>query len=277
MNVELGAITNKNYRIFSSLLLPEMAEAIKYNEMVIAYGVVEDDVAVGAVAGTFSEEFFQIQSLYVAPEYRRKGYGTALMNELAELFASEYLPIEISFTVTEAEHETLFPFLEKLRIEQEKNSYENIYYSNLEELSKNPLFRKKRINSCVPFAELSPQMFYGLERMHKRQQQFIPMPEGGFFGKGIDLELSYAYIISGEIKAYLTVERQKDGFLISSLWSKTPQSAAAVLQMTGSQLLSWYPPNTILAFQTLNKASYTLAKKLLPEMQPISYTYYRFF
>lgn len=254
-----------------------MAAAIQHNGAVIAYGVVEDDVAVGALAGTFSEEFFQIRSLYVAPKYRRKGYGTALLNELKELFSSEYVPMEISFTVTEEEHKTLFPFLEKFDFKPEQSSYENIYYSDLAELSQNPLFQKKGTNSCVSFADLNPKLFYGLERLYKRQQQYIPMPEGGFFGKNVDLDLSYAYISSGEIKAYLTVERQKDGFLISSLWSQNPQSAALVLQKTGTRLLSLYPPNTKLAFQTLNQASYTLAKKLLPGMQPISYTYYSFF
>ena len=83
--VKTGAITKENYRIFSSLMLTDVIEAFEENRMVIAYGIVVNDTAVGAVAGMFSEEYFQINSLYVAPAYRRNGYGTLLLNCQVEI------------------------------------------------------------------------------------------------------------------------------------------------------------------------------------------------
>lgn len=271
--MELGAITIKNYNSFSSLLLPDMAEAIRRDQMVIAYGVVEKDTAVGAVAGVFSEESFQIRSLYVAPAYRRKGYGTALLKAVLSLMEEEYIPVTISFTVTEPEHELLCPFLEKFRFTKEEQEEENIFCSDLRALSKNPLFTKRTEEFCPSFSELDPKAFYGLELRYKRMEHYIPMPEGGFFGAGVERDLSCACVMGGEIMAFLTVENIRDGFLISSVWSKTPQAAMVVLRSTGARLLNNYPPETKLAFQTINSASYLLAKKLLPEITPISYTY----
>lgn len=275
--VKTGVITKENYRMFSTLMLTEIVEAFEESSMVIAYGVVVNDTAVGVIAGMFSDEYFQIKSLYVAPAYRRNGYGTLLLNELLQLFKDEHIPMEISFTVTKPEHESLLFFLDKADFIRKEDYYDNMFFSDVEELSQNPIFLKKVDDACVPFSQITPKLFYGLELQYKRQEKFIPIPEGGFFGKNVDPDLSCACVMSGEIKAYIVVEKKDGIIIISSMWSKLPQAAMVVLRAVGTKILNKYPPHTQIAFRTLNMASYSLAKKILPSIKPVSYTFRRYY
>ena len=56
-----------------------------------AFAVVDESVAVGALGGVPDGNSFEIISIYVAPQDRRKGAGTALMKALIELCEAEEL------------------------------------------------------------------------------------------------------------------------------------------------------------------------------------------
>ena len=83
--MELGYISEDSLPVFQSLLLPVAAEAIKNGEPLTALGVSEDGCACGALAGFLRDNDFQIVSLYVAPDWRRKGGGDMLFDALEGL------------------------------------------------------------------------------------------------------------------------------------------------------------------------------------------------
>ena len=81
----ISRITDKGVDSISSMLAPEIVSAIKDDLPVTALAVVDGDIAVGALGGIVSQNSFEIISIYVAPQDRRKGAGTALMKKGAYL------------------------------------------------------------------------------------------------------------------------------------------------------------------------------------------------
>ncbi|MDE5590729.1 MAG: GNAT family N-acetyltransferase, partial [Acetatifactor sp.] len=109
--MEIGWIDRETCGIFQTLLLPEAAAALKQRKPLLALGLTEDNVACGAAAGELEGDFFNVTSLYVAPDYRRRGGGTMLIETLRTLLKEHSRSLEISYTVTLPEHQALAQFL----------------------------------------------------------------------------------------------------------------------------------------------------------------------
>lgn len=274
--MEVLYLTRKNYKAFESLLLPKMASALETGKRVIACGAVEKGVAVGALAGVFEEEHFLIDSFYVAPEYRRKGCGKLLLDTLSSLLSEEMIPMEISFTVTQPEHEELVAFLEKEEFERVEDFGQNIFCTELSRIMAHPMFQTLSEKGCVPFAELDKASFYSLELQSKRGDDFFPIPEGGFLSPEVDRELSYVYQKNGKIEAYIIFDRScLNGPTVTALWSQTPQGVLFVLRAAATKVFQRFSPDTRIAFQTVNEASARFVSKLLPDAESISHRYYK--
>ncbi len=82
-NWEVGLIEADTLSVYGNLLTKEVVTAMQNDEPYIALGVEKDGMACGAVAGQLEDEdLFQIESLYVAPEARRQGAATILLDTL---------------------------------------------------------------------------------------------------------------------------------------------------------------------------------------------------
>ena len=70
-------IGEKNYSAFGGIL---PYEKMPFEDtQVLMIGIIEDGKAAAAAALLLQEETAVIESVYVVPEYRRKGFGSALM------------------------------------------------------------------------------------------------------------------------------------------------------------------------------------------------------
>ena len=121
--MELGYINSEQMQYFKNLLLPQTVEAIENGESITALGIVKDSIACGAIAGFITEGKFYIDSLYVAPGYRRQGAGRMLLEAVMNLLEEEDMVngVEIRYTVTEEEHKTIAPFLEAMEFVKEED------------------------------------------------------------------------------------------------------------------------------------------------------------
>ena len=133
--MKLGYTTSEHLPHFASLMLPEAVQALERGEPLVALGLTEQTVACGALAGYLEGSRFQIISLFVAPDYRRRGGGRLLVETLLELLADngQAAGVELSYTDTAPDHQSLAPFLEALGFCQENDRGENIF------LTKTPL------------------------------------------------------------------------------------------------------------------------------------------
>ncbi len=273
--MEIGVITSRNIGVFRSLLLPECARAVAAEEPIVALGLTQDKLAVGACAGTLVGKHFQILSFFVASSYRRMGGGRMMMEKLKELTREDADGLKISFTTTKEEHQAIIPFLEKMGFTREEDYGETIYQTTLEQVTRTPFFEKRTGGWGTPFARLSDSVLSAGERAAIAAQ--APMPRGGLRASIVDRDVSVAYLQDGAVQAYVVGDTGWSGGLnLSAAWSGSPDPMVlpGLLRSALNLAVEKYPLETALIIQVVNEKSAALISTLLPEARPISHSYF---
>ncbi|MCD8196712.1 MAG: GNAT family N-acetyltransferase [Lachnospiraceae bacterium] len=271
--MQIGVLPPGDPGVFRSLLLPEAARALEEGQAVTALGLTEGDVAVGALAGDLEDGFFQIRSLYVAPDYRRRGGGRLLVGTLEKLLAETRTGMMIHFTVTRQEHETLFPFLGALGFRDETNETENIYVTTLGELGKAAHLSGAK-ESGVSFAELDEGLLRQAELVARAGGS--PRPEGGVDGPYVERRISMAIVRENRIAAYAIFDRSCLGSLtLSSTWSGSvgPAAVFSMVRSAFGRASRLFPPEEKIVIQSVDRLTAALIRAMAPQARMISHTW----
>lgn len=274
--MEIGVLPLEDPGVFRSLLLPETADALAAGEPVTALALTENGLALGAAAGYLASGRFQISSLYVSPDHRRRGGGRLLVETLAQLAAPYAGGMELHFTSTREEHETLPPFLTAMGFLEESDGGENIFLTTLGAVADTPFFSGAGKSFGTPLSELNPGALSLVEKAALAVG--APLPEGGLSAANVDRDSSVAAFEGSEPKAYVVLERLPSGGLnLSAAWSgtKAPTVLPQLLRAAMARAREKYPPETTLTVQATGGASAKLIKALLAGAKPISHTWSR--
>ena len=105
--MELTRIGNQNWNIFSSVVYDAYAQNAPE---VLRIGAIEDGKVCGAISISFftSEDQAFIDAIYVVPEFRRRGFGTALIEEAKRLASAQVHCLEAEFYGDSEELKNLF-------------------------------------------------------------------------------------------------------------------------------------------------------------------------
>ncbi len=283
--MEFGYISPETYPVFKSLLLPQAQDARERGEPITLMGVTEDKTACGALGGYLDGGRYQIVSLYVAPEYRRRGFGRCMVEGLKQLLSEfpEAAGIEVNYTATLPEHDTLKPFLSAMGFHQETYQDQNIYFSMLSEAAESPFFmqagakEEKQPSSksgILPFSQIPDSILAMAERKCRARDRMVP--ELPLTSPELDREVSHALVRNKEIVAFVTFDHSCCGRLtLSCAWTGNsgPAVLPALLHSVFRKASELYPPDTPLAVQSTNPVAANLIKALLPKAVPISFTY----
>jgi hypothetical protein len=103
----------------------------------------------------------------------------------------------------------------------------------------------------------------------------VPLPEEGLFSDTLDVDLSIAGVKDGEVCAFLCVNCEPEGLVLSCAWngSGVPATLALLLRACAHRAKEKYPEDTRISCQTVNGASAGIRRLILPDAEPISYTY----
>ena len=274
--MEIGVLPLGEPGVFRALLVPEVADALADGEPVTALTLIQDDNAIGALAGYLDGGRFRIVSLYVVPNYRRCGGGRMLLEELFEALDGYAAGVEISFTVTHEDHRTLLSFLDVMGFEREEDNGETRYLTTLGKTAETSFFAASGNNTGIPFAELSAGAISLMGKAAVMAR--APIPEGGLQAKTVDPDLSVAVFHGNNPEAYVVIENDRPGSLtLSAAWSGSKDRTLMpnLLRSAVSRACEKYPPETQIVIQAVNRASAMLIKTLLPDAEVISHTFYR--
>jgi GNAT superfamily N-acetyltransferase len=276
--MQIGCITEDNLQFFRTLLLPAALDLLADGEALTALGLVQDEVACGAAAGHLTEDSFEIMSLYVAPDYRRKGGGRLLLDTYAELLSATpdatIHSMTISYTVTQKEHEDLMPFLTSMGFVSQKEM-SPILRCTVGETTAAPFFTKNgETSSVMTFSEVPKS--YLVHATKKAVRLGIPMPAQPFEDEKTEKDISVCMIENGEIKSLLSFDFSCDGLLtLSCAYSENPIHLPMLFRRACQLASKKYPPETPFAVQTVNSMSADLLQAVLPMAEVISFTYRR--
>ena len=277
--METGVIRGaEQMRVFAPLLLPHVREAMKRGEPVTALGLTDGQIAAGALAGHLEDGIFQLDSLYVAPAYRRQGGATLLFEALTRLLEDWNTGINVRFVHTNEEQDSLHPFLEHMGYTLQDDSEEQFYVTTLEELMQQPFFANASKRGTDSFASVPRGLLYAAELTAKQKEDFVPIPKGGLLGTTVDTETSVVHMSGGKVDAYVAVDRSICGHLtLAALWStaKNPAVLAGLLRAVAARAAEKYPAKTTVAFQTVTRRSLLMVQYLVPNAKCISYEYYK--
>ena len=280
--MNIGYVPEEQLPFFRSLLLPDVLTALEQGQLLSILGLEEDGVACGAIAGGVTEEGdLEILSLYVSPDYRRRGGGRmlvdALLKQAAKAFGSGLVTAD--FNVTEEEHKTLLPFLEAMGFQQEDDQGENIYYITLQQLQASPFFKDLSgapAKDILPFQKLRSEEL--LAAQHRAAKELVPLPEKPLTSPELDRRVSCAKVWDGKVLAFLAFDHAVADLNLACAWNgeRTPNTIVSLLRAASGFIAQNYAPETVISMQAVNTASAELIQALLPEARPVSYTYLRF-
>lgn len=278
--MDVGYITPEQLPVFRSLLLPDTAYAIERGDPVTALGLTEGDIAVGALAGYLEHNRFQISSLYVAPDYRRRGGGRMLIETLIPFLLK--LPgqfdLEIHYLATAPDHKTLAPFLAALGFALEEDKTQNLYLTTVAQAACSPFFGENgsRSDQILPFAQI-PDICLSMADKDLRLDD-VPLPEEPLDSPELERDISCALVRGGEVQAFAAFDHSyMDMLTLSCVWTGEAGPGAIPLLLRQAFLLGSdrYPPETPLVIQAVVPAAAELIRTLLPDAAPISFVYSR--
>lgn len=272
--MQIGVLPPGEPGVFRSLLLPEAADALARGEALTALGLTETGLALGAAAGYLENSQFQLISLYVAPAYRQRGGGRMLVDALLELLPGHAAGVTVRFTVTEEEHRTIAPFLAHLGFAREDDHGQSIYLTTLSRVMQLPFYQSQPKGRGTPLCELPESDLTALA--HAAQAAQAPLPPGGLHGEWVEKQVSVAYLENGVPQGYVIGDTSWPGGLtLSAVWSSGvyPTLLVSLLRIALARAVERYAPETALAIQTVNARSAELLRSLLPDIEPISFTY----
>lgn len=274
--MEIGWIGAGTLEPFRHLLLPQAVQALERGEPITALGVTQDQQAWGAIAAWLRQDgTLEIQSLYVAPDCRRRGAGRLLVDTLCSLAQGRCQIVTASYTHTRPEHDTLPPFFRALGFAPEEEQG-NVYQITLGELAQSPFFAAGQgaAPDLLPFSQVPRGCLSAAYKKALLQDENYL--EGHLSDPEVDQQVSVAILEGGAVRSFAAVTAGEGGRLtLAWVRSGRAQDTPLLLRAAFARMQAQYPPETPLTIQAAIPAAAALVNALAPAARPISYTYSR--
>ncbi|MCR4655139.1 MAG: GNAT family N-acetyltransferase [Lachnospiraceae bacterium] len=278
-DIRICAITNDMAEKAYGLILPEILEALKEGHPVTAFAAVIDDIAVGALAGVTDGGVFDIASIYVLPEYRRRGVGSALVEWLKGLLDFEdegKVYIRAEYTMIDEDNETLYPFFLALDFTEDDVDLPMYYCSLLGDINSDDISQGsvQKDSKIISFAEAGKMLLKSASA--EAVSGGFPLPEGGLVSEKLDMDSSFCVEEEEKIRAYIAVEPIDEGLIrVSALRSSLsdPRKLMAMLSCSVNAAKKKYPPQTKIAMLALNHETERIIWHIFDDPEACSYRF----
>ncbi|MCR4892785.1 MAG: GNAT family N-acetyltransferase [Lachnospiraceae bacterium] len=207
--MKTGMITKETAPAFKSLILPSIYELFQKGFPVTAVGLIEEDRPAGAVMGYIDRDgVFKLLSLYVLPQYRRRGGGTLLIQTLRALTETMDLLVLFSYLDGSLGAEYYGAFFRSLGL-AEADHFEKLYLVSVGTLCASDLFPKEHSSPYIyPLANVpDDKKNHYLQQANKITNN---MDDVELDIKKVNSKMSFAWIRNEELKGYILIGRSKN-------------------------------------------------------------------
>ncbi len=258
-------IDESNKELFSHVLPESMIDGLG-----ISIGAILDGVTVGAVSLSFNGEEYSIDWLYVAPSERLKGVGRGLIHEVRSM-VSDIGICPIRMALSSSDDSGLFPFV--LAIDDEDNPIDITYSHDRYVISATDFSGSKGLDKVLGsgmFLDYETGSFMKEDaavrgNLLSEASEIFTVSDVEKFVSTCENDLCLVAKKKGEIYALALVQRESENVLrLSYLHSKNPKALTSLLQDLLA-VLSEYPDDMVIYFDTVTVEAILLANKLFPD------------
>lgn len=208
---DIYSVTKETLNAVSDLITEDAAYAIEEGIPATVLYAVKDKTAIGALCGAFDSNIFEIDSIYVAEQYRRQGVGRALMEELFMMIeeldrsGDTGLVIRAEFTLVDSQSLTLPPFLLYLGFTKEEIYGPVFYKASPNDFDPQMEPHDKGGKRICSFSSLTEEERDELAAYCEQGE--YSSPEEGLFSEDVDLDTSLVMFSENGALSYICLEK----------------------------------------------------------------------
>lgn len=232
--MEIFLLDKENVKDFSFLLTPEAVQAISSESRAQGFVVKEENRHVGALAGHFTGLYsYELLSVYVLPEYRRRGVGRLLLTTLDDALKGTGANIHIGFTKLNDDLKGLDAFFDAAGYDEIYDEESTVYALSLSTVGGLKMPAPSKSAECQAFSDIPSYIFKNFTT--QKPGGFVPIPAGGFFDQGVDRELSMGIIKDYKLAGYAVVKTiGEDAIMLTSVYMGRACTKDALGRLLGS-------------------------------------------
>ncbi|MCR5404877.1 MAG: GNAT family N-acetyltransferase [Butyrivibrio sp.] len=220
----ISQISKESIDAFEGILSPELVYELKHDMPVTALAVAYEGSVVGALSGIIDTDAFIIVSIFVIPEMRRMGAGTALLKRLFELCDSEDLVLRAEYTPIGSEGRTLRPFFTAMGFRQTKAAFTTYCIDSLKSVNVDSRSLPGSRSEIMTFEDAGEEKVSRIIRQLKEGESFDLY---GYLSV-IDKSRSLIAVEKGEFRGCVLVENiSEDMIELSLIWAAQADERSA--------------------------------------------------
>ena len=275
--MQITTITKDNVSFFKNFISAEDEKFIKEDLMILPIGLVADDLesgkntAAGAICLRPDDFLLNITSFYVAPEYRGKGAGKFLLDEVKRIFGEKNMEFNIEFLIYGKEQEEFADFLEHYGFMYADPEYD-CYLATVGQLKNTKLYEKEGEGS--DFTSIDTQTFRATENIAEKNDDMVPL--FGFSSPRIDRDVSVGIVKDGIMESYVVFETAgKDSLILTTVQvkDKSPVILLHMLEKSANLLKQKYTKDAKILIQSIDGAGDNIIAKVFENATNISCRY----
>ena len=275
--MNITPINKENLEHFQGFITDSDYSAILNDYKILPIGLVADDLkegvnmAAGAICIVPDDYELKITSFYVAPDYRGRGAGKYLLDEVKRIFGGKNKEFDIEFLLHDEEEENLALFLEKYGFSYVDPEHD-VFELTVVDLEKTRFNGKK--GDGVPFSKIPGKLINSAQSDALKKGALLPI--GGFKSESIEKHISVAIVNEDEIESFLIFEKLSPKLLmLSSFYVKDDDTTTLIhlLERSTDLILDRYPGYVKIIINPYSEEDVEAIEKFSEDVRNISCRY----
>ncbi len=274
--IEIGQITSKELPVFRNLMRDGTDRLILESKNSFALGITEDDLACGAIVVRMEDEAANIESLFVHPSRRRRGFATELVLWAARAAEEreDMLELRADFAEEAGLENGLKEFFSTLEFRIDETEDMGTYELKAEQLFNHPLLKGNVKHGVKPLSQLSSMES---RRFLMEEQQFFDISQKRW--DALERDISVVTLSKDDSHYNGIVLFEKDGDDLVMIWARGEKGNPAGLLEAIKGAVKFgeekYGSDQRILIPCVNQQSLNLLKKMMKEDCKKTETYYQ--